>query len=532
MSIIVQDVSYAHPDGESVLKGIRFTIGKGEKAALTGNNGAGKSTLLRIIAGKLPPASGAVICSSAPYCVPQHFGQYNRLTVAEALGIDRKLDALHAILGGDASAANFDGLDEDWSVEERCLGALAWQGLEHISLFQPVGSLSGGEKTRVFLAGILIHEPEIVLMDEPANHLDLWSRKKLYSFIETTRSMLLVVSHDITLLNLLPCTCELSEQGVKAYGGNYDFYKEQKELQAEAMRAALDEKEKALRQAKKAARDVAERRLKDAARGKKHAGDKGLPRMVMNQLNSQAENTASKLNEIHAGKIEALTEDIKRLQGNMPDNRLMKFCLNASALHTGKILLTASEINFGYGGQALWRRPLSFRIKSGDRIAVEGRNGSGKTTLLKLMTGDLKPQAGEITRADFRYAYIDQEYAGIDNALTVLQQMETCNQLHWPDSELKTLLNRFLFPHTAWHTKCGNLSGGEKMRLLLACLSAGEHTPDMILLDEPANNLDIQSAALLTSVIKNYRGALLAVSHDAHFLREIEADKSIDLPPE
>lgn len=529
MSIIVQDVSYIHPDKEFLFSNISFTVNKGQKVALIGNNGSGKSTLLRIIAGNLLPTTGEISCSSPPYYVPQHFGQYNQLTVAQALRIDKKLAALHAILEGDVSVENFTVLDEDWSIEERSLGALSLWGLEHVSLFHPMSNLSGGEKTKVFLAGIQIHEPSVVLMDEPTNHLDLWSRKKLYSFIESAHLTLLVVSHDITLLNTLSFIYELGKKEIKAYGGNYDFYKEQKEQQVGAMQASLDEKEKELRQAKKIAREVAERRQKDSVRGEKQAKKKGLPRIVMNQLGSKAENTTSKLKDIHAGKMDTLKEDIKQIQNSLPDNQLMKLNLNSSSLHTGKILLTAKEIDFKYGEHILWQHPLSFQIKSGDRLSIKGRNGSGKTTLLKIITGDIEPQAGEIIKADFRYVYIDQEYSIIENSLTLLEQIEEYNTSHLHDHELKTLLNRFLFPHTVWNKKCESLSGGEKMRLVLCCLLVGENTPDMILLDEPTNNLDIQSSSILTSVIRNYKGSVLVVSHDLHFLQEINVDKSIDL---
>jgi ATPase subunit of ABC transporter with duplicated ATPase domains len=207
----------------------------------------------------------------------------------------------------------------------------------------------------------------------------------------------------------------------------------------------------------------------------------------------------------------------------------LKLNLNASSLHTGKTIATAKDINFSYGEHTVWQHPLSLQIRSGDRLSIEGRNGSGKTTLLKIITGELEPQTGTIARADFRYVYMDQEYALIENTLTVLEQIEKYNSSHLRDHELKTLLNRFLFPHTVWNKKCECLSGGEKMRLLLCCLLVGERTPDMILLDEPTNNLDMQSSAIITSVIKNYRGTVLVVSHDLHFLQEINAGKSIHL---
>ena len=229
MSIVAQKITYIHPDNQVLFKGIDLTINKGQKVALVGNNGSGKSTFLRILAGTLQAQEGEIIYPTPPYYVPQHFGQYDNLTVAQALRIDGKLEALRAITEGDASLSNFNTLADDWTIEERSLAALHAWGLEHILLSQPMRTLSGGEKTKVFLSGIEIHQPSILLLDEPTNHLDKRSREKLYDFITSCRITLLVVSHDRTLLNLLASIAELSVGGITLYGGNYDFYKEQKE---------------------------------------------------------------------------------------------------------------------------------------------------------------------------------------------------------------------------------------------------------------------------------------------------------------
>ena len=229
MSIVAQKITYIHPDNQVLFKGIDLTINKGQKVALVGNNGSGKSTFLRILAGTLQAQEGKIIHPTPPYYVPQHFGQYDNLTVAQALRIDGKLEALRAITDGDASLSNFNTLADDWTIEERSLAALHAWGLEHILLSQPMRTLSGGEKTKVFLSGIEIHQPSILLLDEPTNHLDRRSREKLYDFITSCRITLLVVSHDRTLLNLLASIAELSVGGITLYGGNYDFYKEQKE---------------------------------------------------------------------------------------------------------------------------------------------------------------------------------------------------------------------------------------------------------------------------------------------------------------
>lgn len=213
MSIVAQKITYIHPDNQVLFKGIDLTINKGQKVALVGNNGSGKSTFLRILAGNLASAGRGDYLSDPTLLRTPAFRQYDNLTVAQALRIDGKLEALRAITEGDASLSNFNTLADDWTIEERSLAALHAWGLEHILLSQPMRTLSGGEKTKVFLSGIEIHQPSILLLDEPTNHLDRRSREKLYDFITSCRITLLVVSHDRTLLNLLSSIAELSVGG-------------------------------------------------------------------------------------------------------------------------------------------------------------------------------------------------------------------------------------------------------------------------------------------------------------------------------
>ena len=246
MCIHVQSITYMHPDKDVLFSNVSFTISKGKKVALIGNNGSGKSTLMRLITKELLPSEGQIICPDIPYSIPQHFGQFNHLTVAGALGIERKLYALHAILQGDASIEHFTALADDWKIEEKAVAALNEWGLVGVPLSYPMHLLSGGEKTKVFLAGITIYSPAFILMDEPTNHLDDESRIRLYRFITTAAAGILVVSHDRTLLNLLSSTYELTAKGVTYYAGNYDFYKEQKKLAVEALQTRLKENEKQL----------------------------------------------------------------------------------------------------------------------------------------------------------------------------------------------------------------------------------------------------------------------------------------------
>ena len=529
MSIIIKDLSYTHTDKEVLFSNLNLIINSGEKTALTGNNGCGKSTLMRILAGEASPGTGSVHCSGHLYYVPQHFGQYDDRTVAQVLGIDRKLTALHAILNGDAAEEHFARLDDDWNIEERTQAVLhAWH-LDGISLLRPLEGLSGGEKTRLFLAGMELKEPDTLLLDEPTNHLDTAGRKRLYDFVHRTSATVLVISHDRTLLNLLPAICELSRNGLACYGGNYDFYKEQKEVHRNALQQQLEEKEKALRLARKTAREMEERKARQNTRGEKASIKKGIPRILLGGLKNHAENSSSKLSNVHAEKTDKIQQEITNLKGSLPQTNKLKTDFNASALHIGKILVTAQNINFHYpdSNTNLWTVPLSFQLRSGNRFCIKGDNGSGKTTLLKLITGELTTTGGTIERADFTYIYLDQEYSLIQNEYTVSEQAEAFNLRHLPEHETKTILNRYLFPQDVWNKPCSKLSGGEKMRLAFCCLMIADNTPDLFILDEPTNNLDIESIEIITATIRNYQGTVLAVSHDRDFLKETGIEQEI-----
>ncbi|MGX5816963.1 ABC-F family ATP-binding cassette domain-containing protein [Chitinophaga lutea] len=530
MMLTLQGVTYAHPNKDILFDQLDLTIQRYDKIALLGPNGAGKSTLLQIIAGRLQPASGVVKTASEPYLAPQHFSQYDAMTVAQALGIDDRLQALHAILAGDVSEANMQALHDDWAIEERCAAAFEHWGLKDVALTQPMGSLSGGQKTKVFLAGIMIHEPEIVLLDEPSNHLDAAGRQLLYDYITTATQTLVVVSHDRTLLNLLDTMYELGSAGIAVYGGNYDFYAEQKAAEREALASDVKNAEKALRKAKETEREAMERQQKLDARGKRKQEKAGLPTISMNTFRNSAEKSTARMKDVHAGKVESLTRDLLDLRNALPDVDQMKLNVDDSALHKGKVLVKAIGIQAAPNGKPLWPEPLHFGIASGSRTAIAGPNGSGKTTLLRMLLGELPPQEGTIEKADFRAVYIDQDYSVIRNGLTVYEQAQAYNTGGLQEHEIKTRLNRFLFGPDDWDKSCGVLSGGERMRLLLCCLTIGERAPDVIVLDEPTNNLDIRNMEILTAALAGYRGTLIVVSHDRRFLEEIGVAETWPLP--
>ncbi|MGH1515888.1 ABC-F family ATP-binding cassette domain-containing protein [Chryseobacterium sp. JK1] len=527
--ILLQNISFGFPGGNLLFNHINLTIPSHAKSALVGNNGTGKSTLLKIMAGKIQPLEGNLNIKGDVFFVPQMFGNYNHYTIAECLQIDAKLSALQKITNGEVDEAYFETLNDDWDIEDRCQKALEYWGLDSFSLHQSLETLSGGQKTKVFLAGIQINQPDVIILDEPTNHLDVEGRKLLYELIDKTEATVVLVSHDRALLNLVDTIFELSNQGISTYGGNFDFYAEQKEIEDEALQNDIHAKERALKKAKEKERETLERKQKLDARGKGKQEKSGVARIMMNTLRNNAEKNTSKLKGVHAEKISGISGDLRELRSSLKNSDQMKVNFSDSGLHSGKILITAEELNFSYGKENLWKENLNLEIVSGDRVCIKGANGSGKTTLIQILLGNNHPSTGFLTKTEFNSMYIDQEYSLINNESTLYDFVQTFNDNGMPESEVKTLLSRFLFGKDTWDKKCGALSGGERLRLLLCGLSISNKAPDMIILDEPTNNLDLQNVEILTNSIKDYHGTLLVISHDEKFLEEIEVRKEIVL---
>lgn len=527
--LILQNISYTHPNKNLLFDNISLAVNDYQKIALIGNNGVGKSTLLKLIAKQLQPSSGIVNSSAEPYYIPQIFGQYNHLTISQALGVEDKLNALNEILNGNATEESFSLLNNDWTIETSCNDALQHWQLSDLNLSQKMETLSGGQKTKVFLAGIFIHQPDFVLLDEPSNHLDVSGRQLLYDFIETTKSTLIVVSHDRKLLNQLNTVFELNKNGIKIYGGNYEFYTAQKQIAINALHHDLQSKEKSLRKAKEKERETLERQQKLDNRGKGKQEKAGVARIMMNTLRNNAENSTSKVKTAHTEKIGSIAQDLQELRSNLPAIDQMKFGFDNSLLHKGKVLFKATEINYSYSKQTLWKDRLTFQITSGERIALKGLNGSGKTTLVKIILKQLTTPVGTTYNAIAKAVYIDQDYSLINDELNVYEQAQQFNTSALLEHGIKIRLSRFLFSKEDWDKSCSALSGGEKMRLSLCCLIIGNQAPDLLVLDEPTNNLDLQNIEILTAAINEYEGTLIVISHDTYFLEQIKIEQTIQI---
>ncbi|SFM89999.1 ATPase components of ABC transporters with duplicated ATPase domains [Chitinophaga sp. YR627] len=528
MRVIIRSLSYVHPDNAELFHDLNLVLNEGDKAALVGINGAGKSTLLRMMSGQLQPTAGEIISAEQAWYVPQHLGEYDTWSVARALGADARLNALQAILAGNTDLQHFTTLGDDWDIEHKVKRALEKWGLRHIDVNRLLGSLSGGQKTRVFLAAMDMNSPALVLLDEPSNHLDRGTRMKLYHMIMQSRSTMLIVSHDRSLLNLMTKILELNEKGIEAFGGNFDFYQRKKMEKVHALRARLNTQSKALRESEKKAEDMGGLRAQQELKGRSVGLSNSIPRIIAGGLKNKAERSTARMLNAHEEKVASLRHNIEATKAMIEEYELLKFDIRTPELTPGEVLIDIADVNFKYTDSTLWHN-LSFQIRSGERVRIEGDNGSGKTTLLKIITRQLQPFAGSYKSTDFSYFYLDQHYSAIDPALTIYQQIESYNKYGLEEEELKQLLVYSQFNPDYFDRRCAGLSGGEKMKLLLSCLLVSNQAPDVLILDEPGNNLDVQSLGVLTLAVKNFGGTLLVISHDEYFINEIGIDYSINL---
>lgn len=500
MSIQIQNISYQFPDGETLFSNISASIQRESKVALIGDNGCGKSTIIRLISEASLLQSGEIKLNESPYLIPQNMDAYLNLSISEIL---------------------YEALDDDWIVEDRVNLQLDYWGFSAINLDTKLSSLSGGERVKVFLVGLTLNTPSVVLMDEPTNHLDYGSKQKLYNWLKQSKATVIVVSHDRELLNTIMHIYELSNLGLKYYLGNYDSYREQKENELNAIYASLKNKENEQNYAILKQQKLVEQRQKSESRGKKLSAKKGVGKMAMDTRQDRAEKTSSRFNTTHQNRIENVSNDLRKLKSKIAQNTTLKLQLNSLSFPLNKLLIDAKGINYSFkDGKNIWHVPLEFSLWSGERVLLSGQNGSGKSTLLRLITNALVPNIGELKVMSMKWLYLDQEYGMLNAEKTVYEQAQFFNS-KMPDHEVKCMLHRAQLNENFWNRKCESLSGGERMKLCLCSLLISSTAPDLLILDEPTNNIDIHSMEILSDSLSTFHGSLILVSHDKAFVNSM-----------
>ncbi|WP_254878888.1 ABC-F family ATP-binding cassette domain-containing protein [Streptomyces sp. NA04227] len=509
--MICTRLSFAWPDGTPVFEDLSTAFAPG-RTGLIGLNGAGKSTLLRLITGALQPSSGTVGTRGEVGYLPQNLTLETGLRVDRALGIDRTRAALHAIEAGDVREEHFTTVGDDWDVEERATAMLEQLGLPG-SLDGTVGELSGGESVLLRLAALLLRRPEVLLLDEPTNNLDLYARRRLYRAVESWPGVMVLVSHDRELLERVDQIAELRSGEVNWYGGTLSDYEEVVAAQQEAAQRKLRVAEADL---KRQQRDLADAQVVLARRkryGQKMYEIKREPRAVMKLRKRSAQVSAGKHRIMHEDRVTDARKRLDEAEDAVRDDDVIRVELPFTAVPPGREVCTLRELELAHGGA---RVPGEFRVHGPERIALVGRNGAGKSTLLRTLAGELAPAAGAVaTWVPVRY--LPQRLDVLEEEASVAANVRRFAP-GATDNQVRARLARFLFRGARADQPVSTLSGGERFRAALAALMLAEPAPQLLMLDEPTNNLDSASVTRLTEALGAYEGALIVASHDLDFL--------------
>ncbi|MEU8484072.1 ABC-F family ATP-binding cassette domain-containing protein [Streptomyces sp. NPDC048641] len=519
-SITCTSLTYAWPDGTRVFDDLQAAFGPG-RTGLIGLNGAGKSTLLKLIAGELTPADGAVKVQGEIGYLPQSVTLDTSLRVDEALGIARARAALHAIEAGDVREEHFAAVGDDWDVEERAVATLDGLDLGRIGLDRTVGELSGGESVLIRLAALLLRRPDVLLLDEPTNNLDLRARRRLYAAVEAWPGVMVVVSHDRELLERVDQIADLRAGGLVRYGGNLSAYEEALATEQEAAERMVRVADADLKKQKRELVDAQVTLARRRRYGQKMWDTKREPKAIMAQRKRQAQVSAGKYRQLHEGRLAEAKERLDEAVEAVRDDDEIRVDLPHTAVPPGRSVLTLRQLRMAYGACV----EGEFELRGPERIALVGRNGSGKTTLLRTIAGGLEPVAGEAV-AHVPLRFLPQRLDVLDEGLTVAENVARFAP-GATNNRVRARLAHFLFKGARADQAAATLSGGERFRATLAALMLAEPAPQLLMLDEPTNNLDLASVRQLTSALESYEGTLLVASHDLPFLKSIGVTRTL-----
>ncbi|GAA1024389.1 MULTISPECIES: ribosomal protection-like ABC-F family protein [Amycolatopsis] len=524
LRIVLSGISFSWPDDTLVFDQLSATFPAG-RTGLVAPNGAGKSTLLKLVAGQLKPAAGSVTVDGVLGYLPQDLPLTADRTVAEVLGIDAILKAITAVEEGDAAEEHFTAIGADWDIEDRTRAQLDRLGLGDLTLDRLLGTLSGGQVVSLGLAAQLLRDPDVLLLDEPTNNLDHTARQQLYDVLSDWSGCLLVVSHDRALLDRMDRIAELGADEIRFYGGNFTEYEQTVQAEREVAEKNIRNAEQEVKREKREMQQARERADKRASNAKRNLSSAGLPKIFAGTMKRNAQESAAKADGTHAARVSAAKAKLDQAERSLREDQKISLELPKTAVPAGRTLFDGKHLRVRglFAGEG-----ADLSIRGPERIALTGPNGVGKSTLLRLMHGTLTPDAGEISRADGRIAYLSQRLDLLDPERTVAENLAGAAPEMLPADRMN-LLARFLFRGARAHLPVGVLSGGERLRATLACVLFAEPAPQLLLLDEPTNNLDLVSAGQLESALNAYQGGFVVVSHDERFLAEIGVDRWLRL---
>ncbi|QEO13077.1 ABC-F family ATP-binding cassette domain-containing protein [Agromyces intestinalis] len=527
-AITLRDLSFEWPDGTIALDRLDATFPSG-RTGLVGRNGAGKSTLLRLIAGELQPTSGQIDTVGDVGYLPQTLTLTTDSTIAELLGIDHAVTALRAIEAGDVDERHFDAIGDDWDIEARADEALAEIGFTAADLGRRVAEVSGGEAMLIAITGLRLRRTAITLLDEPTNNLDRPTREKLADIVDAWPGTLVVVSHDLELLEHMDDTAELHAGRLEVFGGPYGAWRAYREQEQAAATQAARAAQQALK-VEKRQRVEAETKLARRERtAKKTQQDGGIPKILAGARANRAQGSAGSMRSTLDDKVRAAQAAVDAADARVRDEQHIHLTLPDPDVPRGRRIAEIHGPN------------RTIVIQGPERVALVGPNGAGKSTLIGRLL-DSGSSAGDGTGSEptdgrphgalltDRVGYLPQRLDGLDETASALDNVQAVAPGSTPGA-IRNQLARLLIRGSSVDRPVASLSGGERFRVSLARLLLADPPAQLLILDEPTNNLDIESVEHLAEALDGYRGALLVVSHDRAFLDRLAIDTVIELDP-
>ncbi|MEZ0396745.1 MAG: ribosomal protection-like ABC-F family protein [Anaerolineales bacterium] len=520
--------------------GVSFSVARGARLALVGPNGVGKTTLLRILLGLEEPSGGTVTRAKNLRLgyLPQEAEFEMEGTVWDAClapfaDLRARQEELHRLeaemaAGGrvETTLERYGKLQEQferqggYTYTTRIHQVLTGLGFAPADFHLPLEHLSGGQRTRAYLARLLLSDPDLLLLDEPTNHLDIAAVEWLEGYLAQWSGAALVVSHDRYFLDAV-CNglLEMTPAGLEYYPGNYTAYLHERQARAERRQEIFEaEKEKLLKEVEYIKKNISGQNVSQA-KGRLRR----LSRIVqaIEQIGFEAaisQSWAETAGEVTIATSPLGVEEAERRVRALrsPVRTLPRLHLNLRAHgRSGELVLRTRDLQIGYPGRLLFAAP-DIVLRRGECAALIGPNGAGKTTFLKTILGQIPPLAGEvILGASLQIGYFAQAHEGLRPERTLLAEIESVVP-HWLPGQIRDYLGKFLFSGDDVYKTVAMISGGERGRLALAKLALQE--TNLLLLDEPTNHLDIPSQEVLQAVLDDYRGTILLVTHDRYLI--------------
>ena len=576
--ITLDHISYAHPSEPPLFVNLSAVF-SAPLTGLIGDNGCGKTTLMRLILGDLTPDSGSLAVPERMAYLPQDLGLDREQTLAELCGISEILWALQAVESGEYSPELYDTIGDNWDVEERTLTALATYGFTPgtqvdrdnpdtvRALFaRQMHSFSGGEAVIAALASLMVSDPEFILLDEPTNNLDSAAKAQLFTALEALPCPALIISHDRDLLERMHVIAELhaDRQGLahlRLFEGNYSTYRQALDTEQQAAQRRVSEAKNRVRSAHREWVHAQEIISKNMAQVWKD----DQPDTILALAKDASRQAAAKLRVLRVGKQEQAQEEYQNAQNEVRVQEKIYAELSQQPLPAGRKVLELHRVDSRRVDSRVSRETFTVQqptkvdslhfspteagdenqqgtpaehpehlILSGpEHLRITGANGSGKTTLLEAIAHAGDPEYRSPVQPAYRVdycldgAYIPQRIT-LDPELTLLQCVQRANP-GVSEQHLRDQLARLLFRRESVHHKTGELSGGERFRAAVAQVLLADPVPQLLMLDEPTNNLDISSVDWLVQALEAYTGALIVVSHDEDFCRRIRIDRTLAL---